>query len=96
VLEYDYPKGEIKWFEGGQLNVSVNCLDRHLATRGNQVALIWEGDDPANDKKMTYRELHQEVCRFANVLKAQGVQKGDRVCIYLPMIIESAANGLIS
>jgi len=91
VMEYDYPKGEIKWFEGGKLNVSVNCLDRHLASRGDQVALIWEGDDPANDKKMTYRELHQEVCRFANVLKAQGVQKGDRVCIYLPMIIESAA-----
>ncbi|MCF7971929.1 MAG: acetate--CoA ligase [Methylococcaceae bacterium] len=91
VMEYDYPKGEIKWFEGGKLNVSVNCLDRHLATRGEQVALIWEGDDPANDKKMTYRELHQEVCRFANVLKAQGIQKGDRVCIYLPMIIEAAA-----
>ncbi|MBW6452982.1 MAG: AMP-binding protein, partial [Methyloprofundus sp.] len=91
VMDYDYPKGEIKWFEGGKLNVSVNCLDRHLATRGDQVALIWEGDDPANDKKMTYRELHQEVCRFANVLKAQGVQKGDRVCIYLPMIIEAAA-----
>ncbi|SHE20436.1 acetate--CoA ligase [methanotrophic endosymbiont of Bathymodiolus puteoserpentis (Logatchev)] len=90
VLEYDYPKGEIKWFEGGQLNVSVNCLDRHLATRGDQVALIWEGDDPANDKKMTYCELHQEVCRFANVLKVHGVKKGDRVCIYLPMIIESA------
>ncbi|MDF1582641.1 MAG: acetate--CoA ligase [Methyloprofundus sp.] len=91
VMAYDYPKGQIKWFEGGKLNVSVNCLDRHLATRGDQVALIWEGDDPANDKKMTYRELHQEVCRFANVLKAQGVQKGDRVCLYLPMIIEAAA-----
>jgi len=91
VMEYDYPKGEISWFSGGKLNVSVNCLDRHLATRGDQVALIWEGDDPANDKKMTYRELHQEVCQFANVLKAQGVKKGDRVCIYLPMIIEAAA-----
>ena len=91
VMEYDYPKGEISWFAGGKLNVSVNCLDRHLATRGDQVALIWEGDDPANDKKMTYRELHQEVCQFANVLKEQGVQKGDRVCIYLPMIIEAAA-----
>ena len=91
VMQYDYPKGEIKWFEGGKLNVSVNCLDRHLAKRGDQVALIWEGDDPANDKKMTYKELHQEVCQFANVLKAQGIKKGDRVCIYLPMLIEAAA-----
>ena len=91
VMQYDYPKGEIKWFEGGKLNVSVNCLDRHLAKRGDQVALIWEGDDPANDKKMTYKELHKEVCQFANVLKAQGVKKGDRVCIYLPMLIEAAA-----
>ncbi len=91
VLQYDYPKGEIKWFAGGKLNVSVNCLDRHLAKRADQVALIWEGDDPENDKKMSYRELHQEVCRFANVLKAQGIKKGDRVCIYLPMLIESAA-----
>lgn len=91
VLDYDYPKGKISWFEGGKLNVSVNCLDRHLANRGDQVALIWEGDDPANDKKMTYKELHQEVCQFANVLKEQGVRKGDRVCIYLPMIIEAAA-----
>lgn len=91
VMEYDYPKGEISWFAGGKLNVSVNCLDRHLATRGDQVALIWEGDDPANDKKMTYKELHQEVCQFANVLKERGVKKGDRVCIYLPMLIEAAA-----
>jgi len=91
VMEYDYPKGKISWFAGGKLNVSVNCLDRHLSTRGDQVALIWEGDDPANDKKMTYRELHRQVCQFANVLKAQGVKKGDRVCIYLPMIIEAAA-----
>ncbi|MDC9729112.1 MAG: acetate--CoA ligase [Methyloprofundus sp.] len=91
VLEYDYPKGEISWFSGAKLNVSVNCLDRHLANRAEQTALIWEGDDPTQDKKMTYRELHQEVCRFANVLKAQGVQKGDRVCIYLPMVIEAAA-----
>jgi acetyl-CoA synthetase len=90
-MQYDYPKGDIKWFEGGKLNVSVNCLDRHLAKRGDQVALIWEGDDPANDKKMTYRELHSEVCKFANVLKAQGVKKGDRVCIYLPMLIEATA-----
>jgi acetyl-CoA synthetase len=90
VLDYDYPQGKISWFEGGKLNVSVNCLDRHLATRGDQVALIWEGDDPAHDKKITYRQLHQQVCQFANVLKAQGVKKGDRVCIYLPMIVEAA------
>jgi len=91
VLEYDYPKGEISWFSGAKLNVSVNCVDRHLATRADQVALIWEGDNPEHDKKMTYRELHQQVCQFANVLKAQGVQKGDRVCLYLPMIIEVTA-----
>jgi acetyl-CoA synthetase len=90
VLEHDYLKGEISWFKGGKLNVSVNCIDRHLATRGNQTALIWEGDNPSQDKKMTYRELHQQVCKFANVLKAQGVKKGDRVCIYLPMLLESS------
>ncbi len=90
VLDYDYPSATIRWFEGGQLNVSYNCLDRHLATRGEQVAIIWEGDNPANDKKITYRELHEQVCKFANVLKAQGVNKGDHVCIYLPMIAEAA------
>lgn len=90
VLEHDYLKGEISWFKGGKLNVSVNCIDRHLATRGDKTALIWEGDDPSQDKKMTYCELHQQVCQFANVLKAQGVQKGDRVCIYLPMILEAS------
>ena len=90
VLEYDYSKGEISWFKGGKLNVSVNCLDRHLATRGEQVAIIWEGDNPTHDKKITYRELHRDVCKFANVLKAKGVKKGDRVCIYLPMVSEAA------
>lgn len=90
VLEYDYPKGQISWFQGGKLNVSVNCLDRHLATRGEQTAIIWEGDNPENSKKITYSELHRDVCKFANVLKAQGVKKGDRVCIYLPMIAEAA------
>ncbi len=69
MLDYDYPKGKINWFENGKLNVSVNCLDRHLAERGDQVTLIWEGDDPAHDKKVTYQELHQQVCQFANVLK---------------------------
>jgi acetyl-CoA synthetase len=90
VMDYDYPKGYIRWFEGGTLNVSVNCIDRHLETRSDQVAIIWEGDNPAHDKKITYRQLHEDVCKFANVLKTQGVKKGDRVCIYLPMISEAA------
>ncbi len=80
----------IKWFEDGELNVSYNCIDRHLATRGDQVAIIWEGDDPSEDKRITYRQLHEAVCRYANVLKAQGVKKGDRVTIYMPMIVETA------
>ncbi|MDD1626643.1 MAG: acetate--CoA ligase, partial [Methylococcaceae bacterium] len=90
VMDYDYPKGYIRWFEGGKLNVSVNCIDRHLEARGDQIAIIWEGDNPAHDKKITYRQLHEDVCKFANVLKMQGVKKGDRVCIYLPMISEAA------
>ena len=80
----------IKWFEDGALNVAANCIDRHLARRGNQTAIIWEGDDPKDSKRISYRELHEEVCRFANVLKARGVKKGDRVTIYLPMIPEAA------
>lgn len=80
----------IRWFEGGKLNACYNCLDRHLDKRGDQVAIIWEGDDPSVDKTFTYRQLYEEVCRFANVLKAQGVKKGDRVTIYLPMIPELA------
>ena len=80
----------IKWYEDGVLNVAHNCLDRHLRTRGDQTAIIWEGDDPAVDRKITYRELHAAVCRFANVLKARGVKKGDRVTIYMPMIPEVA------
>ena len=80
----------IRWFADGELNVAANCLDRHLATRGDQTAIIWEGDDPKDDKAITYRELHEEVCRFANALKARGVAKGDRVTIYLPMIPEAA------
>ncbi len=87
---FDASNLHIKWFIGGKLNVSYNCLDRHLETRGNQTAIIWEGDDPKEDKKITYRELHAEVCRFANVLKTRGVKKGDRVCIYMPMIPEAA------
>jgi acetyl-CoA synthetase len=91
VMNYDYASGFIRWFEGATLNVSVNCIDRHLETRAEQVAIIWEGDDPAHDKKITYRQLHDEVCKFANVLKAQGVKKGDRICIYLPMISQAAS-----
>ncbi|HEV7164314.1 MAG TPA: acetate--CoA ligase [Gammaproteobacteria bacterium] len=90
VLEWDYPKGLVKWFQGGQLNVSANCLDRHLKTHGERTAIIWEGDDPGEDRKLSYRELHAEVCRCANVLKARGVKKGDRVCIYMPMVPETA------
>ena len=80
----------IKWFSGGKLNVSYNCLDRHLATRGDQTAIIWEGDDPSVSKKFTYSELHRDVCKFANVLKSLGVKKGDRITIYLPMIPQLA------
>lgn len=80
----------IRWFEGGKLNASYNCLDRHLDTRGDQPAIIWEGDDPKDDQLITYRELHEEVCKFSNVLKSRGVTKGDRVCIYMPMVPQAA------
>src|SRR6185437_7772326 len=87
---YDPHNVSIKWFEDGTLNACYNCVDRHVAKRGDQTAIIWEGDDPKDDKKLTYKQLHAEVCRFANVLKARGVKKGDRVTIYLPMIPEAA------
>jgi acetyl-CoA synthetase len=87
---YDAKNLHIKWFIGGKLNVSYNCIDRHLDKRGDQVAILWEGDDPKDDRKITYRQLHAEVCKFANVLKGRGVKKGDRVCIYMPMIPEAA------
>jgi acetyl-CoA synthetase len=80
----------IRWFEDGVLNLSANCIDRHLATRGDQTAILWEGDEPTDDKKISYRELHAQVCRLANVLKDLGVEKGDRVTIYMPMIPETA------
>ncbi len=83
-------KVSIKWYEDGVLNVSHNCIDRHLKKRGNQVAIIWEGDNPYDDKKITYNELHTQVCKLANVMKKHGVKKGDRVTIYLPMIPEAA------
>jgi acetyl-CoA synthetase len=84
------PDVSIKWFEDGTTNCAYNCIDRHLEKRGDQVAIVWEGDDPKDDKKITYKQLHAEVCRFANVLKKHGVKKGDRVTIYLPMIPEAA------
>ena len=87
---FEYPDVSIKWFEDGVLNLSANCIDRHLETRGDQVAIIWEGDTPGTDDKITYMQLHERVCRFANVLKDLGVTKGDRVTIYLPMIPEAA------
>ena len=90
TVSFDEADFGIKWFEDGVLNVSVNCLDRHLATRADDVAFIWEGDDPSQSKKITYREAHADVCRMANVLKANGVAKGDRVTIYMPMIPEAA------
>ncbi|MGB2741549.1 MAG: acetate--CoA ligase [Cognaticolwellia sp.] len=88
VSDVDMKSADIKWFSGGKLNVSYNCIDRHLAEKANDTAIIWEGDDPSEDKKITYQELHDHVCRFANLLKARGVKKGDRVCIYMPMIPE--------
>src|ERR1700693_4497050 len=87
---FDLHRVSIKWYEDGVTNVAHNCVDRHLAKRGNQVAILWEGDDPNEDRRITYKELHAAVCKFANVLKAQGVKKGDRVTIYLPMIPETA------
>lgn len=91
VLEYDFHKADVKWFQGARLNITENCLDRHIAKKGNQPALIWEPNNPKDEsKKFTYTELLEQVCRVANMLKAQGVKKGDRVCIYLPMIPELA------
>ncbi len=92
VMDYSFDPGNlyIKWFEGGKLNVTYNCLDRHLAARGDQTAIIWEGDDPTHDRHISYRELHRDVCKLANVLKSRGVKKGDRVSIYMPMIPEAA------
>ena len=91
VLEWDFSKAEIKWFQGAQLNITENCLDRHLPERANQTAIIWEPNDPNEAAiKLSYQELHQKVCQFANVLKNNGVVKGDRVCLYMPMVPELA------
>lgn len=90
VSESDLTKGEVSWFSGGKINASVNCIDRHLEKRSSQIAIIWEGDDPSVSKSITYQELYESVCRFANALKERGIKKGDRVCIYMPMIPEAA------
>ena len=87
---YDAANLSIKWYEDGRLNVCYNCVDRHLKDRADQVAIIWEGDDPTDDEKITYRQLYERVCKFSNVMLANGVKKGDRVTIYLPMIPEAA------
>ena len=89
VKNTNIEKGEIAWFSGGKLNASVNCIDRHLPKDKNKIAFIWEGDDPEESKNITYQDLHDEVCKFSNILKARGVKKGDRVCIYMPMIPEA-------
>ena len=90
VFDFDFEAGKAEWFRGGKLNVSANCIDRHLPERAEQVAIIWEGDEPADSQEITYAELHQQVSRFGNLLRKQGVKKGDRVCIYMPMIPEAA------
>ena len=90
VSQFDFRSGAARWFDGAQLNVSVNCIDRHLATRAGQTAIIWQGDDPGESRHISYAELHEQVCRLANGLRARGVKKGDRVCIYLPMIVQAA------
>ena len=90
VCQWDFHEARIKWFEGAELNVAYNCIDRHLDSRGDQTAIIFEGDEPSDDCTITYRQLHEHVCRLANVLKARGVKKGDRVSIYMPMVPEAA------
>ena len=94
VGEFDFNSGHIRWFEGGKLNAAYNCLDRHLESRGDQAALIWESDDGSTIKTYTYKELHAEVCKLSNVLRNRGVKKGDRICIYMPMVPEAAIAAL--
>ena len=89
VSNVDFHTAEIKWFEGGKINVSHNCIDRHLATKANHTAIIWEGDDPNHSEKISYQQLHDKVCQLANAMKEMGVVKGDRVCLYMPMIPEA-------
>ena len=95
VLDWNFDEPKIEWFAGGKMNITENCLDRHLKTRGNKIALIWEPNDTKERFiRLTYKELHEKVCMMANVLKRNGVQKGDRVCIYMPMIPELAVSVL--
>src|SRR5690606_12590467 len=91
VLEWDFSKPEVKWFIGGKLNITENCIDRHLPRRANQTAIIWEPNNPKSESRnITYQQLHDEVCKAANMLRSLGVKRGDRVCIYLPMVPELA------
>ncbi|MBI3220271.1 MAG: acetate--CoA ligase [Bacteroidetes bacterium] len=91
VLQWDFHKPEVKWFIGGKLNITENCIDRHLPQRANQTAILWESNDPKEpSRNITYQQLHEQVCKVGNILKAQGVKKGDRVCIYMPMVPETA------
>ena len=94
VSEFDFDQGHIRWFEGGKLNAAYNCLDRHLESRGDQTALIWESDNASTVRTFTYKELHSEVCKLSNVLKSRGVEKGDRICVYMPMVPEAAVTAL--
>ncbi len=89
-VSFDRDDFHVRWYEDGEINLSYNCLDRHLATHPDKTAIIWEGDHPSEQKQVSYRELHREVCRFANALKGEGVKPGDRVTIYMPMIPETA------
>ena len=91
VFSWDFRKPDVKWFEGGELNITTNCLDRHLKNRADKTAIIWEPNDPSDEVlRLSYTELHAEVCKMANVLKAKGARKGDRICFYMPMIPELA------
>ena len=89
VLSTNMEEAEFEWFSNGKLNACFNCVDRHLENNGNKIAFIWESDDGSTSKKITYQELYEEVCRFSNLLKSRGIKKGDRVCIYMPMILEA-------
>ena len=91
VLEWDFKKPDVKWFIGGKLNITENCIDRHLPAKANQTAILWEPNDPSHETRhITYQELHDEVCKVGNMLRAHGIGKGDRVCIYMPMVPEAA------
>ena len=95
VLQWDFRGPDVKWFIGGKLNITENCLDRHLESRGDKVAILWEPNEPGEPAKTyTYKELHAEVCRMANLLKSKGIQKGDRICFYMPMVPELAISVL--